>query len=105
MKIVSGRRDSSGLTAHPGQRERKASSATNHEGHLMTISQILEDTRQAIHEAVAAGNGSEQQRSAAHHAQSLANTVLLDPAAEGRQLDKARDYLAEAIGIQTIERA
>jgi hypothetical protein len=67
----------------------------------MTISQILEDTRQAIHEAVAAGNGTERQRSAAHHAQSLANTILTDPAAEGRHLEKARYYLEEAIGIQT----
>ena len=105
MTFVSGRRDSSGLTAHPAQRERTASSATNPEGHIMTISQILEDTRQAIHEAVAAGNGTERQRSAAHHAQSLAGTVLLDPAAEGRQLDKARYYLAEALGIHAIETA
>lgn len=102
MKFVSGRRDSSGLTAHPGQRERKASSATNHEGHIMTISQILEDTRQAIHQAVAAENGSEQQRSAAHHAQSLANTVLLDFTANSRDLGRARYYLEEAIGIQTL---
>ena len=69
----------------------------------MTISQILEETRQAIHEAVAAGNGTERQRSAAHHGQSLANTVLLDPAADGRQIEKARYYLDEAIGIASIE--
>lgn len=35
----------------------------------------------------------------------MAGTILTDPAAEGRQLEKARYYLAEAIGIQTIETA
>ncbi|PZU04565.1 MAG: hypothetical protein DI630_00120 [Gordonia sp. (in: high G+C Gram-positive bacteria)] len=66
------------------------------------LSKTLEETRQNIHEAVAAENGSERQRSAAHHAQSLANTILLDPAADQSQRDKANYYLEEAIGIQTL---
>ena len=69
----------------------------------MTISQILEDTRQSIHQAVAAENGTDRQRSAAHHAQSLANTILLNPAADSRDLGRARYYLEEAVGIQTLD--
>ncbi len=70
-----------------------------------TVAQLLEDTRQAIHEAVAAGNGTDRQRSAAHHAQSLANTIILDPHATTAQRERAGYYLEEAIGIQILETA
>ncbi|PYE11996.1 hypothetical protein DFR67_1264 [Williamsia limnetica] len=70
-----------------------------------SISQLLEDTRQAIHEAVAAENGTDRQRSAAHHAQSLANTVLTDPTAGHQDMERAGYYLDEALGIQAIESA
>ncbi|ETD30783.1 hypothetical protein [Williamsia sp. D3] len=65
-----------------------------------TIPEILEQARQAIHEAVAAGNGTDRQRSAAHHAESLANTILLEQAATTAQRERASYYLEEAIGIQ-----
>jgi hypothetical protein len=67
-----------------------------------TVAHILEQARQNIHQAVAAENGSEHQRSAAHHAQSLANTILLEHNATTAQRERARYYLEEAVGIQTL---
>ncbi|WP_020109746.1 hypothetical protein [Nocardia sp. 348MFTsu5.1] len=67
-----------------------------------TVAQLLEEARQAIHQAVAADNGTDRQRSAAHHAQSLANTILLNPATTTAQRDRAGYYLEEALGIQTL---
>lgn len=68
----------------------------------ITIPEILEQARQAIHEAVAADNGTDRQRSAAHHAETLANTILLDPIATAAQRQRAGYYLEEAAGIQTL---
>lgn len=64
------------------------------------VSDVLEEARQAIHEAVAAEPGSERERSAAHHAESLANTVLLDPAATDRHREYAGYYHADARAMQ-----
>ena len=64
------------------------------------VGAILEEARQAIHEAVAAEPGSERERSAAHHAESLANTVLLDPAATDRHREYAGYYHADARAMQ-----
>lgn len=60
---------------------------------IINIPEILEQARQAIHEAVAADNGTDRQRSAAHHAESLANTILLDPATTADQREWAGYYL------------
>ncbi|ORM35495.1 hypothetical protein [Williamsia sp. 1135] len=64
------------------------------------VGAILEEARQSIHEAVAAEPGSERERSAAHHAESLANTVLLDPAATDRHREYAGYYHADARAMQ-----
>ena len=66
----------------------------------INIPETLEQARQAIHEAVAADNGTDRQRSSAHHAESLANTILLEEAATDAQRQRAGYYLEEAIGIQ-----
>lgn len=64
------------------------------------VGAILEEARQSIHEAVAAEPGSERERSAAHHAESLGNTVLLDPAATDRHREYAGYYHADARAMQ-----
>lgn len=64
------------------------------------VGAILEDARQAIHEAVAAEPGSERERSAAHHAETPANTVLLDAAATDRHREYAGYYHTDARAMQ-----
>ena len=61
----------------------------------------LEECRQTIHEA-AGYSQSDRYRStqAAHHALTLANTVLLEPAATPTQREYAGYYQADALALQ-----